>query len=315
MAKLMSKKTKETVQTIAVLVVGALLIIFYILIPLLTVSDMTARENRDEIEDGSYEPVNDPAYFVENGFTPDTFSVVSQDNIRLAALYFSPDSARFEQAGATVILIHPDDTDRTAMLPYLNPILDSGWAAVAYDQRASGLSGGIYHFAGDYEADDLVDIIAYLNIHDRLRRPLLLVGYQLGGDAAINASREEQRIDAIAAVNPYLTSARWLEAREKKEGAVAIPFHNRVYFWWFRKISGFPYSRTDADDLLPVEIDLLILADKGNIASDAYQTLKEISPAGTVDIEPIPDSQAQVLERIMEFLSRSARKTPSPAGE
>ncbi len=204
MAKLMSKKTREIVQTTAVLVIVALLLTFYVIYPLLTVSDMAARTDRerfDELEE-EFIPDNDPSYFTDLGLTPDTMTVLSNDNIPLAALYFSPDTARYDSAFGTVILLHGADTNRTALGDLVGPLIDSGLAVLLYDQRACGRSGGIYHFGGDYEGDDLAEVVVRLNFLGRLTHPVIAVGYDIGGDAILKAEHEETRIDYGIAIAP-----------------------------------------------------------------------------------------------------------------
>jgi len=142
MAKLMSKKTREIVQTTTVLVLVVLIIVFYAIYPLIMVPDMVSRPDKDDYNDPEYSRQNDPTIFIESGLNPDTLTFLTNDNIKLAALYFKPDSSKHDSLLGTVILLHPDDTDRTAMISYIAPILDSGMSVIAYDQRAYGLSGG-----------------------------------------------------------------------------------------------------------------------------------------------------------------------------
>jgi pimeloyl-ACP methyl ester carboxylesterase len=236
MAKLMSKKTKETVITIMVLVVIVVFVASYIVYPLIKIPDLASRPDREAFEDPDYAPENEPGYFAEAGYDVSPYTIVSQDNINLAALQFMPDSTVFDSIKGMVILNHPDDTDRTAMADMVKPLLDSGLAVILYDMRACGLSGGIWHFAGDSEGDDLIDIIHDLSIRDRLTRPLFLVGFNTGGDAVIKASREESRIDKAIVVDPYLTRTRWMAGLIEKHSAWPVPVDNMVYYWWYQKI-------------------------------------------------------------------------------
>jgi alpha/beta superfamily hydrolase len=306
MAKLMSKKTREIVTTTTVLVIVALFISLYIIYPIVTVPDMVSRPNGEQFEDTEFVPLNDPALFIKMGLNPDTISFLSGDNINLAAIYCVPDTALFNDPLGIAILLHPDDTDRTALAEYIQPLLDYGLAVILYDQRASGVSGGRYHFAGNYEADDLVDLIAYLNIHQLFRQPLIAVGFETGADAVINASLEESRIDMSIAVNPYLTTTRWIKRLKEKKGLLSIPLYNMVYFWWFQKFTGYPFDRTGTDDLRPIKQPTLIIADGAEIDGENLTQLRKISPTEILSIRPESETglKTQILNSIFSAVGK-----------
>lgn len=285
MAKLMSKKTKEIVQTTTVLVLAALFIIFYIIYPLITVRKLVSRPDGEDFEDPEFILRNNPSFFTEMGLNPDTFAVVSDDNTRLAALYFQPDTALFDTAIGTVILIHSSDTDRTSLSSYVSPFLDSGLAVVLYDQRACGLSGARYHSPGTYEAEDLNQIIVHLKFHELLFRPLITVGFELGADAAIYASEEEKRIDQIVAVDPSLTYSRWIANLKEARGSLWIPLYKMVYFWWYKKISGFPYDRTGVDDIREVASRTLLIMSRNDLESEEAIRFGEVSGERVASLE------------------------------
>jgi pimeloyl-ACP methyl ester carboxylesterase len=286
MAKLMSKKTKETVQTIAVLAIVILLIIFYIIYPLITVTKMTARPDREKFDDSKYKPINDPAYFVQAGLHPDTFSVINNDNITLAGLFFSSDLIGNQPKG-TVILLHPDDTNSTFMFELISPLIDSGYNVVLYDQRANGFSGGIYHSAGILEADDLMEVIVYLNLHGKLTAPMIAAGFESGADACLIASQNEKRIAGIVAINPFLTVNKWLSSVKDKKGGITIPFYKMTYFWWYQKLSGYPIERTGLDDIPPITTKTILVADQDEINNEEIRKLAEISSSNLLHISPI----------------------------
>lgn len=310
MAKLMSKKTREIVTTTSVLVLIALLITFYVVYPLISVPDMIARPDREMFKDPEYELANDPQTFIEAGLNPDTLTLMTNDNIKLAVLLFLPDSSLFEKPSGTIILLHPDDTDRTYFVDYIRPLLDSGLGIIIYDQRASGVSGGRFHFGGDYEGDDLVELIANLNIHQRLVQPLLAVGFGLGGDAVINASFDEGRILAAIAIDPYLSLSRWIESERIKTGTMAIPLNNMIYYWWFQKLTGYPFDRTFAGDLRPVSnpTDIYISADE--MEADEINKLKEISQSDILSINLKPDNQADLKQLILNRIYSYVKSNP-----
>jgi len=316
MAKLMSKKTKEIVQTTTVLILVVLVILFYAIYPLITVPDMVSRPDKDDFDDPEYSRQNDPAIFVESGLNPDTLSFLSNDNINLAGLYFQPDSLSLDSIKGTVILLHPDDTDRTAIMPYISPLLDNGLAVIAYDQRACGLSSGKHHSPGDYEGDDLVDLIAYLNIHEKLIQPVIAVGFELGADAVINAARDENRISATIAVDPFLSSSRWIATQKDKHDILSIPLHNMIYYWWFQKHTGYPFDRTFAEDLTPITTRSSIYISANDMASDETIKLKEISNQLIVSVLSKPmdtnDLQNNILQNILAYTKYLSIAVESP---
>jgi len=230
MARLMSKKTREIIQTSSVLLLIVLFVAFYIIYPLITVRKMTSRPEADKFKDPEF-----------------------------------------------AIIIHDIHNDRNSMLPYIQPLLDSGIGVVLYDQRACGLSGGKYHTPGIFEAEDLNQVIVNLKYHDRIIRPLIAVGFGVGADAAMLASEEEMRLDHIIAIDPNLTPNRWITKAKDDWGAFTIPLYKMVYYWWYKKLTGFPYDRYGVDGIQPLNAKTLIIMSEQNSAEDEMERLKEIS--------------------------------------
>jgi hypothetical protein len=299
MAKLMSKKTKEIVQTTSVIVIVLALLFFYAIYPLIAVPGLVGRPDRDKFNDPKFQLQNDPALFVEKGLNPDTFSVESNDNIKLAALYFFPDTSASKPLRGTVILSPSTDTNRTSLIDYVAPFLDSGLAVVLYDQRATGLSGGTYHMAGTLEADDLSEVIAYLSLHGKFHPPVSAVGFGLGGDAAINAARTEKRISFVLAVNPDLTPTRYIEKIIKRGGLLPIPFSKATYFWWYTKFSSYPGERTSVDEITPLETPTVILDPSEKLNSAEVAKIRQVSPPGIVRVEALPDESSRLQNLII----------------
>jgi pimeloyl-ACP methyl ester carboxylesterase len=303
MAKLMSKKTKEIVQTSVVIAIVVLFLIFYVIYPLIVIPKMTARPDRDKYDKPDFALPNDPSCFTQIGLSPDTFVVMSNDNLRLASLYFTPDLSQSTPKG-TAIFIHPDDTDRTALADLIKPLLDTGLAVVIYDQRASGKSGGKYHFTGNFEADDLTEITSWLSLHGKLFLPVTVIGFELGADAAINASRLGRHISNIIAINPSLTTTKWMASRINKYGALPIPLANMTYFWWYQKICSYPDDRTGVDDIKPLETPTLILiSDPKEITGKEISKLRAISPSDKLQVSPCPTTKEELDQLIIKTLS------------
>lgn len=310
MAKLMSKKTREIVQTTTVLVLAVLFIVFYIIYPLIIVQKLTSRPNKDKFDDPSFILENNPSSFVRIGLKPDTFAVLTDDNINLAAVSFMPDTTIFDSINGTIILLHSDDTDRTSLIPYISPLLDSGLAVILYDQRACGLSGGKHFTAGVYEAEDLNQMIVHLKFHERLFRPLIVIGFGLGADAAVEASRNEKKINAVIAVDPYLTSTRWITKIREKRGALGIPLYKMVYFWWYQKLTGFPYDRTGTDDIQPVATKTLIFMDEEELKTQEAARLQEIS-GDLITAIVKPSDEEKLRKMVLESIYSTVAQHPA----
>ncbi len=317
MAKLMSKKTRETVKTITVLVVVVLLIVFYIIYPLVVIPDVVARADRERFEETEEEIVftNDITFFEEKGFLPDTFFVVTSDNITLAALYFKPDTTLIDSVRGTVILLHADGFDRTSLEPFILPLLNSGLAVTLYDQRASGQSDGIYRYAGRYEGDNLVDVVIKLNFKEHLIHPIIAVGFETGADAVINAVQSEERIDYVIAVKPSLTSSRWIDRACEKAGMLRIPLATVVYHWWYQKITGFSYDRTGVDDILAPETKTTILTDREFLDGDEIARLREITEPEYLEIESAPEDPAELNQKVLRLIIDYADSVPDSLSE
>jgi len=278
MAKLMSKKTKEIVQTVAVLVLIVLLVGFYIVYPLITVPKMVERPDIDKFDDPEFTYANDATFFIDSGFAPDTFAILTDDNIRLAALYFHPDTTVFDSVSGTVILLHGDNQDRQSLISYISPLLNSGLAVIIYDQRGCGFSGGKYHATGIYEADDLIQLIVDLDFHEKIYPPLTVAGFGLGADAVIYAAQKDKRIDGIVAIEPYLTTSRWITEQTEAFHAIKIPLYKMIYFWWYLKLTGFPFERTGVENIQSIETNTILIAEQSEFEEEEYLRLIELSP-------------------------------------
>ena len=303
MAKLMSKKTKEIVKTTAVLIIIVSFVAFYIVYPLITVPRLVARPDKDNFDDPEFKYANDASFFVDSGLIPDTFAVLTDDNIRLTALYFRPDTSLFDTVSGTIIMLHGDNSDRTSLISYISPLLDTGLAVVIYDQRACGFSGGKFRATGIYEADDLVQLIVDLSFKEKIYSPLTVVGFDLGADAALFASQKEKRIDAVLAVEPYLTSSRWISSLTKAKGAFAIPLYKMIYFWWYQKLTGFPFDRTGVDDIQPVETKTILIADQTMLKDDEHIRFMELSADAITTVSRTSDTDNEKSKQmILEYI-------------
>lgn len=296
-----SRQTREIINIVIFLVVVAFLLITYVIYPLNRTKATMGRANLDDYNPDSL-PVNDPALFVEVGLKADTFSVDIDINTTLACLYIQPTPDSLAQPRGTVILIHDDRKDRTTMIPLARELADSGYAVIAYDQRASGLTSGKYHGEGFYEANDLEEIIPYLVLRERIFHPLTVVGFSLGADAALLASHDEKRIDRVAAVDPYLTTINYQNTLKREHGTIWFPFFRTVMWWWYNMRSGYAAPYRKIEDIKPVACRtlLFIAADKINTAEPAR--LRDISSLELLTLKPRPVDEKALFEELLSFI-------------
>lgn len=280
----LSRQTREIINIVIFFLVLGILLTFYVIYPLNRTKAALARpetELPDDLADSLGDTVifaNDPGPYLDAGLAVDTFRVESDGLTTLSCLYLAPDSTiPADSIRGTVLLIPPEWTDRTAMIPLASALHDSGFAVVTYDQRAMGGSTGEYHGEGRYEATDLEALLAWLEIRNRLAHPLTVVGAGLGAEAALLAAREEGRIDYVIAWYPYLTTTNWLDDLADRNGWLWFPFRRTVMWFWYELRSGYAAPYRDLDRITEVGCPTLLVAQ--NIDdSEAIERLREVSP-------------------------------------
>lgn len=300
--KKMSQTTREIIKTAIVLVVIGLLAVVYIVYPLMKTSAVMGRPDMDAFNEPDSIPANDPSACLETGLACDTFRVESDGLTSLAGLLLP---ARTDTTGTprgTVILLHHDTTSRTALFPWALQFVDSGYNVVLYDQRASGYSTSRYHGEGWYEASDLEEVISYLDIHGWLKRPLVVIGQGVGGDAAYLASLEESRIDAIAAINPYLSTSRMWSVKQDGYDLWSFPFFKTMMWWWYNIRSSYAAPYRDVSDLEAVPRPTLLFVPTEALDSEEVTTLRDLSEEQLLSVKTAT-SEGQLLGELFRFIT------------
>ncbi len=309
--KKMSQTTREIIKTAIFLTIVGILVAVYVVYPLLKSKTAMGRQDGEESLKIESLPPNDPAACVEAGLVCDTFRVEADGITALAALYIaaSPDSLAAEPG--TVILLHADTSNRNALLPWAQQFTDSGYHVVLYDQRASGYSSGSYHGEGWYEANDLEEMIAWLELHDRLTHPLFVVGRGVGADAALLASLEEPRIDGAVAIEPYLSTDRMWDMKRKEHGLYWFPFHKTMLWWWYNIRSSYAAAYREVGDLEAVPNPTLLIVPTDALDAEEVVTLRDLSEKEQLTVQTT--AEGQLLGAIFDFIRARTPKPEVPA--
>ena len=289
----LSRQVREIINIVVFLLILGIILTLYVIYPLTRTKDAMARADIDRLSDDddsdslsdSLMVVNDPAAFVEAGLFVDTFRVEADGLTQLSCVFIKPDSTGpIDSARGTVFLVPPEWSDRTAMIPLAEALIDSGYNVVTYDQRATGGSTGKYHGEGRYEASDLEALLAWLELRNRLVHPLTVVGGGLGGDAALLAAREEGRIDYVIAWHPYLTTTGWLDGLAERKGWLWFPFRRTVMWFWYNLRSGYAAPYREMDQINEVGCPTLVVEPTSG-DSEAIERLREVSPEHLLTIK------------------------------
>ena len=153
--------------------------------------------------------------------TPRSFLGIDFERVRLRARDGVPISAWYvpappsETPRGVIILCHGYHGNRSKMLPYLEFLHRVGFAAVLFDWRAHGWSGGKRATFGYTEPEDLFAALDWVSEHSDLAHlPLALYGESMGASVALLVAAEEpERVKAVVADSPYARFDHAVEGR------------------------------------------------------------------------------------------------------
>lgn len=301
-----SRQTREIIKIVIFFVVVGLILTFYVIYPLNRTKALMGRSDIDDFRTDSL-PANDPALYIEAGLNPDTFRLEIDKITTLAGLYIEPavDSLKTDTPfvpKGTVILLHDERLNRNSMIPLAKSLSDSGFIVVVYDQRACGLSSGSYRGEGFYEANDLEEIIPYLELRQKIHQPLSVVGFSVGADAALLAAVDEKRIEKVVAIDPYLTTIRYQNILKAEHGTLWIPFFRTVMWWWYDLRSGYAAPYRTLDNLQPVACPTLLMVGSDQMEVSEIVKIKELSEANSLVLKPTPVDETAFFNEIIAFI-------------
>ena len=153
--------------------------------------------------------------------TPRSFLGIAYERVRLRSrdgvpisAWYVPGPESMEPRGV-VVLCHGYHGNRAMMLPYLRFLHEAGYAAVLFDWRAHGWSGGKMATFGFTEPDDLVAALDWVSGNpDLASLPVVLLGESMGASVSLLvAASETERVKAVVADSPYARFDHAVEGR------------------------------------------------------------------------------------------------------
>jgi pimeloyl-ACP methyl ester carboxylesterase len=306
-----SQTIKEISQIVVFFLVVGVLLSAFALYPLSRSKTIMGRADVDGFNPDSL-PANTAVAFVDAGLQADTFRIEPDGLTSLACVSLTPGALAMRGAAplGTAILLPDEHSDRTSMLPLAKMLIDSGLTVVTYDQRATGLSGGKYRSDGQREADDLLEVISYLELRGQLNHPVVVIGKTLGAETAMLASRQESRIDAVVAINPYLTTVRMIDQYRRDHDSYWFPFFRTVLWWWYHIRSGYAVDMRTIDDIQSVAMSTLVLAPQESLGEPDFVRLVELSDQAKLRIAPLPATEDAQNQDILRFVLPAPRLAP-----
>ena len=301
MAKI-SKQTKEIINIILFFLVVGMLVTFYWVYPLSIAKTGMGRNNLDEyndLPDTLSELPNEALLWEAAGLKPDTFRVDADGLTTLACLRCLPEDSSI----GTVFLLHNDNQDRDSILWLASAFVQSGYTLLACDQRASGRSSGQYRGGGQYESSDLDELIANIDLRYRLKHPLVAVGFGTGADAVIISAQNESRLDAIVAIEPYLTSTRLLNKLKEQHDMLWFPFFRSVVWWWYEMRSSYAVEYREISDIDEVGAAALLFVAPDDFDDEEVRQIEMISSrSGKLRLEKTPPDNGSLEAIILDFV-------------
>ncbi len=306
-----SNQTKEIINIILFFLMVGILVTFYWIYPLSLAKTGMGRNDLKEYSDmldTLSELPNEALLWEEAGLKPDTFRVDADGLTTLACLRLQPE----DSAIGTVFLLHNDNQNRDSILWLASALVQNGYIVLACDQRASGRSSGQYRGGGQYESSDLDELIANIDLRYRIQRPLFAVGFGTGADAVILSSQKESRLDAIVAIEPYLTSTRLLNKLKEQHEMIWFPFFRSVVWWWYEMRSSYAVEYREISDIVSAEIPTLLFVPEEDLEDEEVRQILTISKeAERLMIKKTPTDRKKLEQMLLDFINNQPAESPT----
>ena len=296
----LSRQTKETIKTIVVLLIVALLMAAYVIYPLNKTKTMFAREDVDSTFTIDSLPPNEIGAYADSLLVVDSFRIESDGLTSLACLEIHPQEV--DSIKGTVVIIPEKSYTRESYIDQVKMISSEGYSVIIYDPRATGRTSGSYFGFGISEATDLEELVSSLFIRAEIVQPLSVIGYGFGADAALIASSEEERIDKVVLINPYLTTGRALDKLAKAYDSYTFPFYKTIMFWWYKIRSGYAPQYIEDDAVTPVSKKTLLLVRETEMDNETVTSFINSAPKELLTQMTISDDTADLNAKVLNFI-------------
>lgn len=191
----------------------------------------------------AYRATHPPRKAIRN--TPESLGAPYEE-IQMAAADGVPLSGWFVPSSdarptGVVILCHGMAAHREEMLRWLPALREAGLAALLFDFRASGRSGGARCTGGYEEPADLRGTIDYLSQRsDTAGLPIGVFGFSMGGAVALLTAAEDARIQAVAGHGVFTCMRRAVRQRCRHHFGYFGPIVERIVLWVGYREGWFP---------------------------------------------------------------------------
>ncbi len=296
-----SRQTREIINIVLFFLVIGVSLTAFVIYPLNKTADLYARSNIDDYNADST-VINDPAPYTDSMFVIDTFRVESDGLTTLAVIQLQGIDSGWAASRGTVMLLPSENSTRDEFVEMADLLIDSGFSVVTMDLRATGRSTATYHGEGRSEAGDLTAVIHYLTLREIIHQPFTVVGFSLGGDAAILAAEENDIISKVIAIEPYLTTRRLQDKLKEKHDMYWFPFYRTVMLFWYEIRSGYAPPYRDLEDIQAVSCETFAFFAQEQSEVKEINSLEKISNPDLLHIGTTPSDNQEIVSEIISII-------------
>ena len=171
-------------------------------------------------------PIETPEIY---GLDYQAFTFQSQDAVRLAGWYVPASS---HAPHGVIILCHGIGGSKDAMLDSARYLHNAGFAAILFDFRARGESGGNNCTLGFRETDDLQAAVQWAERTPELQgAPIGVMGESLGAATAIMCAARTPQIRAVIAEAPFAQLDRAVDSHFRELVGSFAPLFSKPTQW------------------------------------------------------------------------------------
>ena len=143
------------------------------------------------------------------------FTIAMRDNVLMDCLKFVPEGTAPQGGWPTVIMVHGYGDNKETLAEFCRLQAEYGYYTMTYSVRGQGLSGGVSNLISTIEADDLIDIVAWIkadSVHGSSPGRILIMGGSQGGAVPMIAATRGLQVAAIInSVAPPNFASSWIQ--------------------------------------------------------------------------------------------------------